>query len=497
MNTRNRSLEHISIALFLIISTFSSILTARTKIHDLDRLVAQLLGDTPLVEDLRQLTDEIGGRPQGTEANRRSVIWALDRFKNAGVDAHAEAFTVPKLWLERSATARVHGDVSFSLRIASMPFSIPTPNGELVAPLLDGGTGSEEDFERLGDLAHNALILVETPLLVDFEGLFKQFTVAADIQRRVENVGVAGIVYVSSRPPGRLYRQNAPLGKDNKLPMLIVERDAGMRLLRLLRSGHKLELSVVLDIEVGGPFESHNVIAEIQGRECPEEIVVIGAHLDSWGLGQGALDNGCNVAMLIDIARQIRRLDIRPRRTIRFCLFNGEEVGFLGSWGYTTTHAKELDRHVLAQSYDVGSGRITGFFTNGRPELERAVEQSLKPVQGLGPFEHNANPIAGTDNYDFMLQGVANIVAIQEMVNYTTNYHAESDTFDKVDQRQLRLNAAIAAAVTWSFAEMSLDLKRQTRSQVQTIIDTTDLGDRMRSSWRMEAWEKGERGLPK
>jgi len=335
---------------------------------------------------------------------------------------------------------------------------------------------------------------VETPPLVDIEGLFKEFAAAEEIQRRAEKACVAGIVYVSSRPSGNLYRQTAPRGKDNKLPMLVVERENGMRLLRLLRSGYKLEMLVLLDIEMGGSYQSHNVIGEIRGRENPDEIVVIGAHLDSWELGQGALDNGCNVAMLIDIARQIRLLGIQPRRTIRFCLFNGEEVGFLGSWSYTKTHAEELDRHVLAQSYDIGSGRITGFFMNGRPELERAVMRSLEPVQGLGPFEPNEYPIAGTDNYDFMLQGVANLVAMQEAANYALNYHADSDTFDKVDQRQLRLNAAIAAAVTWSFAEMNIDWKRQTRSEIQRIIDTTDLGDRMRASWRMESWENGERG---
>ncbi|MHC4429667.1 MAG: M28 family metallopeptidase, partial [Planctomycetota bacterium] len=309
--------------------------------------------------------------------------------------------------------------------------------------------------------------------------------------------GVAGLVYVGSRPPGVLYRQIVARGADNELPMLVVERDAGTRLLRLLRAGRSLALFVDLDIEAGGPFESHNVIAEIPGRELPEEIVVAGAHLDSWGLGQGALDNGSGVTLLIDVARQIRKLGIQPRRTIRFCLFNDEELGFFGSLGYTRTHLDEMDRHVLAQSYDTGSGRIVGFFTNGRPELNPALDRALEPVRGLGPFENPDLPIVGTDNFDFMLQGVANLVGDQESANYGPNYHASSDTFDKIDQRQLRLNAAIAAAVTWSFAEMDVDWKRQGRTEVQEIIDTTDLGKEMRAFHLMESWDKGERGLPK
>lgn len=464
---------------------------------DIDHLIAALLGDTPLIEDLRQLTDEIGGRPEGSEANYRSVEWAVEKFRQAGVSARKEPFVIQKGWRERDARAEVHGDVNFSVAIAAMPYSAPTPESGLVAPLRDGGRGTEEDFTRLGETARAALVLVEMPLLVDIEGLFREYKDASAIEGRAEAAKVAGLVYVSSRGPGLLCRRGAARGKDNELPMLIVERAAGMRLLRLLRAGRTLALSVRLDLQIEESLKSHNVIAEVQGRETPDEIVVIGAHLDSWGLGQGALDNGCNVATVIDMARQIKRLQMRPRRTIRFCLFNSEELRFDGSWGYTVSHLDELDKHVVAQSYDIGSGRITGFFTNGRPELGRALEQALAPIRGLGPFENSDTPIVGTDNFDFMLQGVANLVANQEPANYGPNYHANSDTFDKVDQRQLRLNMVVAAAVTWSFAEMTVDWKRHTRADVQKLVETTDLGEEMRSSGLLESWEKGERGLPK
>jgi len=498
MKTHAQPLIRIRISLSLAICLLTSICVASQSTGtEIDRLTAALLGETPLMDDLRQLTDEIGGRPDGSEANRRSVAWALERFRQAGVKASKEPFIIKDGWLERDARAEVRGDVHFSVPAASMPYSAPTPDGGLVAPLVDGGTGSEEDFARLGDGARDALVLVEMPLLIDIEDLFKEYEEASAIEKRAEAAHVAGLVYVSSRPPGQLCRRGVARAAGNELPMLIVERDSGMRLLRLLRSGRKLELFVQLDLELEKSLESYNVVAEIAGREEPNEIVVIGAHLDSWELGQGALDNGCNAAMLIDIARQMKRLHIQPRRTIRFCLFSGEELGFYGSLAYTVAHVDELDRHVLAQSYDIGSGRITGFFTNGRPELGQAIERALAPVRGLGPFENLDTPILGTDNFDFMLQGVANLVANQEAANYGLNYHAQSDTFDKVDQRQLRLNAVVAAAVTWSFAEMRVDWKRHTRDDVQRLIDTTDLGDEMRSSWLLESWEKGERGLPK
>jgi len=468
-----------------------------TAAPDVERLVAALLGDTPMIDDLQHLTDVIGGRPTGSEANLASVEWALKRFRDAGVSTTKESFMLPARWLENSASAEISGDVSFPFRIAAMPYSTSTPPAGLSAPLLDGGLGTAKDFARLGEDALGAFLLIDTPELTDVPGLFREYTDASAIERRAVEADIAGLVYVGSRPKNLLYRHNVARGPDNDRPMVVVERLAGLRALRLLREGHALELRVKLDLETGGTFESWNVIGEIRGNELPDEVVVIGAHLDSWGLGTGALDNGCNVSMLIDLARQIKRLGLQPRRTIRFALFNGEEHGLHGSWGYTRTHADELDRHVMASSYDIGSGRINGFFTNGRPELLAKVDAALQPVRGLGPFENLDVPILGTDNFDFLLEGVANLVANQDSANYGPNYHAASDTFDKVDQGQLRLNATIAAAVTWAFAEMDVDWERQSRDEIQKIIDTTDLAAEMRTFWIMDSWKAGLRGRAK
>jgi hypothetical protein len=482
-------------------STLSSLLTLMflagyptSAGEEVERLVAAMLGPTSLVEDLEVLTDEIGGRPTGSSANRRSVDWALERFREAGVEARKESFDMPMLWLERSARARVEGEVVFPARVAAMPYSSGTPAVGLTAPLLDGGRGSAEDFERLRSSASGAFILVQTDELEDIPGLFREYLEGAAIEKRAFAAAVAGVVYMGSRPRDVLYRQNVSTGKDNRHPMLVMERGSAQRALRLLRSGKSLRLRAEIDIETGEPYESHNVIAEIRGRSEPDEYVVIGAHLDSWGLGTGALDNGCNVTLVIDLARQMKRLGLVPRRTIRFALFNGEEQGLFGSWGYTKTHAAELDRHVMASSYDIGSGRITGFFTNGRPELQRFLRRALKPVRAYGPFENLDDPIVGTDNYDFLLEGVANLVANQESANYGPNYHAGTDTFDKVDLDQIRVNAAIAAAVTWAFAERDVDWERHNRADIQALVDSTDLGNQMRAFGLWESWANGSRG---
>ncbi len=459
------------------------------------RLVAAMLGDTPLLDDLAYLADEIGGRPTGSVANLRSVEWAFQRFREANVTARKEAFVMPGLWLERTASAMVSGDgVEFRPRVAAMPFAAGTPLSGITRPLLDGGSGSEADFERLGDEARNAFVLIETPLLTDIPGLFVEYAEAAAIEQRAFEADVAGVVYMGSRPNNMLYRQIVSTGFATERPLLVMERDAALRATRLLRRGVALALAVTLDVVSGPEYESYNVIGEIQGARRPEEVVVIGAHIDSWDLGTGVLDNGANVAMMIDIARQIQRLGLRPDRTIRFALWNGEELGLLGSYGYVQAHQEELDNHVLAGSIDMGCGRITGFFTGGRAALLPVLDGTLAPVREYGPFEHMNVPIVGTDHFDFMLEGVANIVAIHESATYGPNYHARTDQLHQCDPEQLRRNAAIVAAVVYGFANTELTWQRQTRAEIEELVETTDLGANMRTFGLYEPWRSGERG---
>ncbi len=459
------------------------------------RLVSAFLGDTPLLNDLQSLVDEVGGRATGSPANLRSVDWALARFREAGVEARKEPFQMPGLWLERSASATVRGKgLEFSPRIAAMPFSTATPKGGLTAPLLDAGKGTDKELKALGEKAKGAFLLVDTTELKNVDDLFREYAEAAEIEQRAFAAGVAGVVYVGSRPNNLLYRHNVSVGMRNTRPMMVMERDGALRAQRLLRTGKALTLTAELDLQIGPAYESYNVIGEIRGSTRPDEVVVLGAHLDSWDLGTGALDNGANVVALIDVARQMKRLGIKPARTLRFALWNGEEQGMFGSEGYVKAHEAELDKHVMASSFDIGCGRINGFFTGGRPELPALVDVALEPVKGLGPFTQVDVPIVGTDNFDFMMHGVPNLVANQEPALYGPNYHARSDELDKCDPQQLRLNTAIAGALAYGFAQMDAKLPRQSRAQVEELVRTTDLGQQMKSFNMLEDWTSGKRG---
>ena len=479
----------------LISFTLMWVLSAQNS--ETDKLVKGLLGDTPIEEDLQELCDVIGGRPTGSRANFLSIDWGLEKFQEAGVSASKEAFTMPGLWLENESSAQISGDVEFEPRVVALTFSEGTSRRGIKAELIDGGRGTVDDFTKLGEKAKDNFVLIETDELVDLDGLFKEYADAVLIEDLAYGAGVKGVVYMSSRPMRLLYRHNASRSFDNTLPMVVMAREDAKRCLRALRNDGSLALRVKINVRKGGPYKSYNVIGEIKGSERPEEIVIIGAHLDSWGLGTGANDNGCNVAMMIDIARQMIKLDIKPKRTVRFALWNGEELGLYGSMAYTDKNEHQLGNHIMTMSVDIGSGQITGFFTGGRPDVLAATNKVTEEIAELGPFTNIDIPLVGTDNFDFMMHGVGNLIGNHDPANYAPNYHAESDTYDKVDLKSLKVNSAIVAAVTLEFAnDLSISLPRQSREEIEELVNSTDLEQQMRSMMGIwDQWKDGKRGI--
>ena len=247
---------------------------------------------------------------------------------------------------------------------------------------------------------------------------------------------------------------------------------------------------------IGEPFTARNVVADIRGREHPEEMVILGAHLDSWGLGTGALDNGANSVMLIDVARAIVKTGLRPRRTIRFVLFSGEEQGLFGSAAYARDHDDELDGISAVVIYDLGVGRIRGYFLGGRPELAVPLREALTAVEDWGVRQHEPVAFAGTDHFDFLLEGVPTLVADQDPEPYMADYHAESDTLDKVDLRELRVQAAVAAITAFGIAELPEPLgPRLDAEGVAAIVEEWNLRPEMESFGIWKDYVTGRRGL--
>jgi hypothetical protein len=459
-------------------------------------IAAEVLSDrSRMEEDLRLLCDEVGGRPTGSMAYGAALQWGVDAFRRAKVDTVAlESYDAPARWEPIGAEAEVISPFRFPLRVVSFA-NAPSTREKIKAPLVDAGSGKRADFERLGRRARGAIALVRTKPMLSFEDLFAEYLAGPEMVEAADASGVAAILFMSTRPRDLLYRHTATFdGTLISIPIGMVAREQGLRLGRLLDKGEQLVLSLEIENRTGGPWQPQNVVAEIRGRELPDEVVLLGAHLDSWDLGTGALDNGVNCALVVEIARAIAA-GTRPKRTVRFVLFTGEENGLLGSRGYVAAHRAEMDRYDAVMIHDIGDGKILGYFTDGRPDLHPALSRVLAPVKGWGAAGLNDEAILGTDNFDFLLEGVPNLIANQETARYLPDYHAESDTLDKVDMKQARRNAAIAAVAVSGIANAPARIgKRQSRTEIEQVLAKSGIADQMKTYGLWADWESGKRG---
>jgi carboxypeptidase Q len=461
------------------------------------QMVQSALALSPLEDNLRYLTDTIGGRVTGSAAASRAALWAVEAFRRAGVDeVHIEKFTVPVGWSEGLTRIEILSADPFAVHAVSIGWSPATPEGGINADVVDVASGDDAGFASAGAPAKGAIVLVHSDFLVTWEDLDKEYKIAPGVIDRAIRAGAAAIFWMSSRPNLLLYRNTTAFdGHIERLPQAVVAREDAERMARFLAAGQKLRVRFEMPNRITGPIESENVVAEIRGYDKPAEFVLLGAHLDSWELGTGALDNGCNAALVIDATRVIHESGSIPRRSIRFVLFTGEEQGLLGSWAYARAHRDELDRMIAAAVFDSGIGRVTGYSLGGRKDVLAAANEVLAPLESLGARNFTLDADDGTDHFDFLLEGVPTLVANQEPANYMLNYHAASDTFDKVDIPALKKHVAIAAITTYALADARDRIgPRQSRAEVEQLLRATGLADGMKREGSWSLWESGARG---
>lgn len=464
-------------------------------------IIKKTLGPSPLENNLRELTDVIGGRVTGSPAADKAVDWAVQAFRAAGVDeVLTENFMVPVGWAEGRTRLTVLAPQPFPARLVSIGWSPATPPGGLTANVVDVGIGDEAGFKHAGngtkDAAKGAIVLVHTNVLKTWDDLMGEYYNEPAIIDSAVNAGAAAIFWMSTRPYMLLYRHNLSLtGQLERLPQAVVAREDALRMARFIAAGQPVKVHLDMPNKTTGRAASENVVAEIRGSEKPDEFVILGAHLDSWELGTGALDDGCNAAMVIDAARAIRATGSIPNRSIRFVLFTGEEQGMLGSWAYALAHRGELDRMDAAIIFDSGDGKVTGYSLGGRKDIAASVAQALKPLASFGPFDNTFDADIGTDNFDFLLEGVPTLVANQEPDDYMMNYHAASDTYDKVDFAQLKRNEAIAAVTAYAVADLPQRLGvRQSRKQIERLMNGSGLEKEMKETGFWPMWVDDKRG---
>jgi Zn-dependent M28 family amino/carboxypeptidase len=460
-----------------------------------DRVIAESQKPSALETNLQQLTDQIGGRVPGTPAMAKAVEWGVAAFKDAGADSvHTENFSIQASWVEGATKMTVVAREPFTLRTVSIAWA-PALTPRSHVPVVDVGQGTEQDFAKAGNVT-GAILLVHSEEMHTWDDLFAEYLKAPTVIDRAVKGNALAIAFQSTRPHDLLYRHtNTSDGEIDRLPMVLVAREDAARVARLLASGQKLYADLSIPNTIGGPITAANVVAELRGSEKPDEFVILGAHLDSWDLGTGALDNGCNAALVVDVLRAIKASGVRPRRTIRFILFSGEEEGMVGSHSYTVAHRPELDKVAGVVVFDSGIGRVTGFSLGGRRDVVNSVTPLVAPLKSLDASTLTTDADWGTDNFDFLLEGVPTFVANQEEANYLLNYHAMSDTFDKVDLAELRKHVVEASALTIGLANAPAPPgQRLHHAQIEQTLRETHLEDQLKIFGMWGDWESGKRG---
>ncbi len=461
------------------------------------KIIPQALGPSPLEENLRRLTDEIGGRVTGSPQMARAVEWAVAAFRASGIDVHTEKYSFPVTWTEGDTRLEILGPEKFPVRLVSEAWSPATPANGFEGPVVNMDHGSAADFASAGSSIRGAILLVTTDIGSTWADLFNEYQQPPAVIEQAVKGGAAAILWMGARERLLLYRHtNTGDAQLEPIPQAILAREDAMHLERAVTAyPGKVRVRLTMPNKIGGPVEQENVIGEIRGRENPDEAVILGAHLDSWELGTGALDNGCNAAMVIDAARAIKATGVVPRRSIRFILFSGEEEGLFGSWKYAQAHRAELDKIRGVVIFDSGIGRVPGYQLSGRSDIKDAVNELLKPLASWGVHEQTLDGDIGTDNWDFLLEGVPTLVANQKESNYLPNYHAASDTLDKVDIREVKLNEAVAALTVWGIADRAAPIgKRFSRAEIEAQLKSSGLDEKMKAEGYWGGWLSGTRG---
>jgi hypothetical protein len=448
------------------------------------------------------LTDVVGARPTGSPAFARAARWARDTLQNLGIKSARLEGVTSEVWSEPGWSYRRFGvrliEPSFDTLLAiPAPYSPPTQGrveGEPIFFLLPGRSGLSVDeiIARFrGRLKGKILLVHEGTVPIDEKpeagrrtrtddelrelrtappqpAPSKQAEGNDDSEERKENSEFqklfsflrdeGAVAYLApTRGNGGTMLATGSLGNPGidppPPPGFNLPSESYNRIVRLIDRGLRVRLEVELESQFHDPSGHTNVIGELPGNEQPEEIVIAGAHLDSWHVGTGATDNAANCAVLLEAFRILKVLQVPLKRTLRIALWAGHERGVQGSLSYVRTMTRSTDeRHYLSFTMDSGAGRIRGLQIQGRQEWLAMADGWLEPFRGSGQHWVSMKKSRGSDQYSFDRAGLDNMVFIQDAAWNSRTYHSNMDLLDYVEEQDLRDSAAVVAAVLYRAA---------------------------------------------
>lgn len=422
------------------------------------------LKGTGAYEIVRSLTTEVGPRLAGSPGDRAAVAWGLARLEALGFEnVRAEKVIVPR-WERGEESGEIVAPYPQPVALAALGGSVGTPAGGIEAevaafPSLEALAAADPETVK-GKIVYLGPRMERAK---DGSGYGRTVAIRGQGASAAAKLGAAAVIIRSvgtddNRTPhtgAMRYEEGVP-----RIPAAALSNPDADLLEAQLASGKPVRFRLSLGARDLGTAESANVIGEVPGREKPEEIVLLGCHLDSWDLGTGAVDDAAGCAIVMEAARRIGELDEHPRRTVRVVLYANEEFGLSGARAYAEAHAAELDRHVLAGESDFGSGRVWRISSRVDPAALPAIAEIARLLEPLGVEPGDNQAFGGADLIPLFPARVPILGLTQDGTLYFDVHHTANDTLDKVDAKDLDQNVAAWAAVAYVAAEMPGDFGR-------------------------------------
>lgn len=418
-----------------------------------DRLIDAALADSAAFRRLGDLVDRFGHRLSGSAGLERAIDWILAEMNRDGLAARTEPVMVPH-WIRGAEQAELLEPRPVRLAMLGLGGSVGTPAGGITAEVLV--VSSFEELNRRAGEARGKIVLFDVPFTSYGETVLYRVNGASAAARAGAVASLIRSVAsnsINSPHTGVMrYDTAAP-----RVPAAALAVEASMMLHRMQERGQKIVVRLIMGAQTLPDAPSRNVMAEIRGSERPDEVIVLGGHIDSWDVGQGAMDDAGGVVAAWEALRLIQRLGLRPRRTIRVVGWTNEENGGRGGQVYATAHAGE--RHILAIESDAGVFRPLGFGFTGSDSAFAIVKQIGALLHRIGA-DSIARGGGGSDIAPLMATGVPGMGLNTDGSRYFWYHHSDGDTLDKLDPREVALCVATMAVMAYVVADLPQELPR-------------------------------------
>ena len=457
-----------------------------------EKILAEVNSHNEIMTNLEYLSDMIGQRLTGSENLQKANRWTREKFTAYGLsNAHLESWQIAHSWTRGAARGRILSPALHPLTLASYAWAAGT-GGVVHGPVVYLKATKAEDLQAYKGKLKGAIVISAepallpapdapaiNPMLVPYPDFFllvaprrpgdsaptwpprRGFNQARDAFFEAE--GVLAML-TDSRKPDALLNMTGRGGSKyaiSPIPAAFITSENYSLIWRLLQRG-----PVDVELEISNtagqqPVEVYNTVAELPGSERPDEVVILGAHLDSWDLGTGTTDNGTGSMVVLEAARALQKLGLKPRRTIRFVLFSGEEQCLCGSRAYVQAHKAELPRMSAVLVHDTGTGKVISIGLSGNYQDMEIVQQLVAPLHPLGLLEVSEREMSGSDHDPFDRAGVPGFYGIQEPAQYFQTHHTQADTFDQAREAGLVQGAQVLAVWAYNVAQLQDLLPRK------------------------------------